>query len=121
VVSQRQPRQAEVVAASGASGASGAIDDECVDPAVRIAMLEGQVAALEAALARRSSELRLLQRYLCRRDLAQWARLEVGLPPLPLVAHEPAYWRETCELTYAEVPETLLDLWASIFPRTPPP
>lgn len=91
-----------------------------VDPALRIAHLEGRVAALEAALERRSHELRLLQRFLGRRALAQMARLVAGLRPLPLIACEPAFWHETRDLTAAEVPETLEDLWASVAPRVLP-
>jgi hypothetical protein len=90
------------------------------DPALTIARLEGRVAALEAALTRRSDELRLLQRALCKRDLAQWTRLAAGLSPLPRIASEPAYWGETHQLTAAEVPETLDDLWASIYPPPGP-
>ncbi|HVR10821.1 MAG TPA: hypothetical protein VMW75_22455 [Thermoanaerobaculia bacterium] len=89
------------------------------DADLRIARLEGQVAALEAALERRSHELRELQRLLCRRDLAQWARLQAGLPPLPRIPYEPGYWHETLELTVAEVPETLEALWTSIHPERP--
>lgn len=91
-----------------------------VDPARRIARLEGRVAALEAALERRSHELRLLQRFLGRRALAQLARLVAGLRPLPLIACEPIFWHETRDLTAAEVPETLEDLWASVAPRVLP-
>ncbi len=87
---------------------------------LRIARLEGQVASLEAALERRSHELQVLQRLLCPRDLAQWARLAAGLPPLPLIAYEPAWWRETRELSVAEVPETLEALWSSVHPERPP-
>jgi hypothetical protein len=86
------------------------------DPELRIARLEGKVAALEAALERRSGELRRLQAFLCQRDLAQWTRQLAGLPPLPRIAHEPTFWHETRELTRAEVPETLLDLWSSLYP-----
>jgi hypothetical protein len=86
---------------------------------LRIARLEGRVAALEAALERRSEELRLLQRHLCPLDLAQLARLTAGLPPLPRIACEPGFWRETRELTEAEVPETLEALWSSIHPPGP--
>jgi hypothetical protein len=86
------------------------------DPELRIARLEGKVAALEAALERRSGELRLLQALLCQRDLAQWTRQLAGLPPLPRIAHEPSFWHETRELTIAEVQETLLDLWSSLYP-----
>jgi hypothetical protein len=92
-------------------------DAEPPDAALCIARLEGRVAALE----QRSTELRLLQRVLSRRGLAQLARLAAGLQPLPLIACEPAFWRETPELTAAEVPETLQDLWASLYPRAAPP
>lgn len=89
------------------------------EAALRIAWLEGKVAALEAALERRSDELLMLQRCLCARDLAQWMRLTTGLPPLPRVPYEPAFWRETCELTTAELPETLDALWSSIYTPRP--
>lgn len=88
-------------------------------PELTIARLEGRVAALEAALERRSGELRLLLSHLCQLDLAQWARLDAGLPPLPRIAYEPAFWRETFELAGADVPETLEDLWASLYPAPP--
>jgi hypothetical protein len=84
-----------------------------------IARLEGRVAALEAALERRSDELRRLQSHLCQRDLAQWTRMAAGLLPLPRIAHEPACWQETLELAGADVPETLEDLWASLYPAPP--
>lgn len=88
-------------------------------PELRIARLEGRVAALEAALERRSQELRLLQRYLCPIDLAQLARLTAGLPPLPRIACEPGFWRETRDLTEADVPETMEALWSSLYPLGP--
>jgi hypothetical protein len=91
-----------------------------LDSEMHIARLEGRIAALEAALARRSDEIRLLQRYISRRGLAQLARLAAGLHPMPLIACEPGYWQETRDLTAAEVPETMLNMWASIYPRTPP-
>jgi hypothetical protein len=90
------------------------------DSELRIARLKGQVAALEAALERRSHELQLLQRLLCPRDLVQWARVAAGLPPLPRIPYEPAYWHETCALTVGDVPETLEALWFSIHPEQPP-
>jgi hypothetical protein len=86
---------------------------------LRIARLEGRVAALEAALERRSQELRLLQRHLCPIDLAQLARLTAGLPPLPQIACEPGFWRENFELTEADVPETMEALWSSLHPVAP--
>ncbi len=85
----------------------------------RIARLEGRVAALEAALERRSQELRLLQRHLCPIDLAQLARLTAGLPPLPRIACEPGFWRETRDLTEADVPDTMEALWSSLHPPGP--
>jgi hypothetical protein len=88
-------------------------------PEPRIARLEGRVAALEAALERRSQELRLLQRHLCPLDLAQLARLTAGLPPLPRIACEPGFWRETSDLTEADVPETMEALWSSLHPLGP--
>jgi hypothetical protein len=87
------------------------------DSELRIARLKGQVAALEAALERRSYELQVLQRLLCPRDLAQWARVSAGLTPLPQIAHQPAYWHETRDLTVADVEETLEALWSSLHPE----
>ena len=81
-----------------------------------IARLEARVAALEAALERRSRELRLIQRHVCKRDLILISRLQAGLPPLPFGAYEPEFWRETTALTAAEVEETLTDLWRSLAP-----
>ncbi|MBV8202673.1 MAG: hypothetical protein JOZ15_18815 [Acidobacteria bacterium] len=94
--------------------------DADADSELRLARLKGQVAALEAALERRSYELQLLQRLLCPRDLAQWARVAAGLPPLPRLAYEPGYWHETRELSVADVQETLEDLWSSLHPERPP-
>jgi hypothetical protein len=82
----------------------------------RIAELEAQVAGLEAALAQRSRELRVLQDHLCRRDLITLARLSAGLPALARGAYEPDLWRETTELTASEVDLTLADLWQSLVP-----
>ncbi|HYG61643.1 MAG TPA: hypothetical protein VEL74_03610 [Thermoanaerobaculia bacterium] len=81
-----------------------------------IARLEARVEALEAALERRSRELRLIQRHVCKRDLILISRLLAGLPPLPFGAYEPAFWQETTALTPAEVEETLTDLWRSLAP-----
>jgi hypothetical protein len=83
---------------------------------LEIAHLQAQVTALEAALARRSRELRLIQTYICRRDLILVSRLVSGFPPLPFGAYEPAFWQETTELTGAHVEETLIDLWRSLAP-----
>jgi hypothetical protein len=119
---QPTPFPAPVAATAAPAAPSSASDPKSeglpdeADPELRIARLEGKVAALAAALERRSGELRQLQRYLCARDLVQWDRQLAGLPPLPRIAHEPAFWSETRELTLAEVPETLLDLWSSLYP-----
>jgi hypothetical protein len=82
----------------------------------QVARLQARVTALEAALEERSRELRLIQRHVCQRDLLLIARLRAGLPPFPLGAYEPAFWRETTELTPADVEETLRDLWLSLTP-----
>jgi hypothetical protein len=81
-----------------------------------IARLEARVAALEAALEERSRELRRIQQHVCERDLILISRLRAGLPPLPRGAYEPAFWRETTQLTPADVEETLRDLWSSVAP-----
>jgi hypothetical protein len=81
-----------------------------------IARLEARVEALEAALERRSRELRLIQRHVCKRDLILISRLLAGLPPLPFGAYEPEFWQETTALKAAEVEETLTDLWRSLTP-----
>jgi len=105
-------------AAADAAGSAEAADSDR-SRELRIARLEGRLAALEAALERRSQELRLLQRHLCPLDLAQLARLTAGLPPLPRIACEPGFWRETWELTEADVPETMEALWSSLHPLGP--
>lgn len=81
-----------------------------------IARLQARVEGLEVALEERSREIRLLQRYLCPRDLILLSRLRSGLPPLPRGAYEPSFWRETTEFTPADVEETLEDLWISVIP-----
>jgi hypothetical protein len=111
------PALATPPTAGTAAGAAAA--DAGRQRELRIARLEGRVAALEAALERRSQELRLLQRHLCPMDLAQLARLTAGLPPLPRIACEPGFWRETRELTEADVPETMEALWSSLHPPGP--
>lgn len=108
------PRELQVAPPSPAA-------EEQPDSELRIARLEGRVAALEDALERRSEEVRLLQQHLSQRDLAQWERLASGLSPLPQLACEPGFWRETRELSEAEVPETLSALWSSIYPSAPRP
>lgn len=85
-----------------------------------IARLEARVATLEAALEERSRELRRIQKHVCHRDLVLISRLRAGLPPLPRGAYDPAFWRETTELTAADVEETLCDLWSSIVPSREP-
>jgi hypothetical protein len=81
-----------------------------------IARLEARVAALEGALARRSRELRALQRHLCPADLAVLVRIANGLTPMPSQAFEPELWEETTDLRPADVKGTLSDLWASLEP-----
>ncbi|HUP22823.1 MAG TPA: hypothetical protein VNB06_07770 [Thermoanaerobaculia bacterium] len=84
---------------------------------LEIARLEARVAALEEALVVRSRELRLLIEHLDERELLILSRIHAGLPPRPRYAFEPALWRETTELTTAEVEPVLEDLWRSIAPH----
>jgi len=79
-----------------------------------VARLEARVAALEAALERRSRELRRLQSALPPRDLVALSRSLAGLSPRPVSPYDPESWRETTELTPADVEETLTDLWGSL-------
>lgn len=91
-------------------------DRDAQEAALRIARLEARVAALEAALARRSNELRALQRHLPSGELLNLSRLAGGLPPVPRGRYDLEVWRETTALTTANVEETLLDLWQSLAP-----
>ncbi len=88
--------------------------------AERIAYLEAQVAALETVLARRSRELRLIQRHLDGYGLLVVSRILAGLPPLPRRAHDLELWHETTELLSADVEETMTDLWRSLTPLEDP-
>lgn len=79
-----------------------------------VEQLQARVAALEEALERRSRELRLIQQSVCARDLGSISRILAGQPPLSHGAYEPGFWRETVELTEADVEETLEALWSSV-------
>jgi len=79
-----------------------------------VEQLQARVAALEEALERRSRELRLIQQSVCAHDLESISRILAGLPPLSRRAYEPGLWRETTELTEADVEETLEGLWSSL-------
>jgi hypothetical protein len=85
------------------------------DPKTRIASLEARVEGLEAALERRSRELRLIQKHLCPRDLVVVSRVSAGLP-LAKGAYDPLLWIETTEVTEADIQETLEDLWTAVTP-----
>jgi len=89
-------------------------DSPATAAALTIARLEARVAALEAALLRRSRELQRLQRALPPRDLVIVSRLLADLPLNPAMPYDPAHWRETSELTAAEVEDVLTDLWRSL-------
>jgi hypothetical protein len=85
---------------------------------LRITELEARVAGLEAALERRSRELRELQRHLCPRDLALLGRIASGLPAAsPLDSLD---WEESTDVRSAEVDEVLRGLWASVAPPLEP-
>ena len=82
-----------------------------------VEQLQARVAVLEEALERRSRELRLIQQSVCAHDLESISRILAGRPPLSRNAYEPGFWRETTELTEADVEETLADLWSSLTSR----
>lgn len=81
---------------------------------LRIAELESRVAALEQALAKRSQELRLIQKHACSTDLVLIHRVSCGLPPLPQYAYELSRWNESPHLNPAEVEKALTDLWSYV-------
>lgn len=83
---------------------------------LELARLEARVAALEAALERRSRELRRLQSALPRRELVVVSRLLAGLSPFPVDPYDPREWQETTALSAADVEEVLTDLWRSLEP-----
>ena len=85
------------------------------ETASEIAHLRARVAALEAALERRSRELRLIQGHVCAVDLVLVSRVCAGLP-LAKGAYDPVLWRETTEVTEADIQETLEDLWVAVTP-----
>jgi hypothetical protein len=84
------------------------------DSSPAVARLTARVAALETALERRSAELRQLQAALPPRELVALSRRLAGLSPSPVSPYDPEGWRETTELTAADVEETLADLWRSL-------
>jgi hypothetical protein len=114
-----RPDRSTVSALPDHCAAAPATSDLPGAPEARIAYLEGRVTALEEALVQRSSELRLIQRHVCRRDIILISRLLAGLPLLPRGAYEPAFWQETTALSGADVGTTLKDLWISLFPLDP--
>ena len=81
-----------------------------------MARLEARVEALEAALARRSRELRTILHHVCRRDLAVIARVQAGLPIPDLASCDVELWSETTETTSADVEKVLQSLWHSLLP-----
>lgn len=88
--------------------------DELLD---RIAHLEAKAEALQEALLRRSDELRRIQEHVCPSDLVVVSRVCAGLP-LAKGAYDPAFWRETIDVTEAEIESTLEDLWLAVTPAT---
>ena len=81
---------------------------------LRIAELEAQVERLEKSLAERSALIRALSPALCDKDLVTLSRLSSGLPPLPRSGIGLAGWRESTELSPADVEETMTELWRSL-------
>ena len=87
----------------------------------RVARLEARVEELEALLARRSAELRLIQSHVCHRDLVVISRIMGGYYGVPFGPFDPDFWPETTSLAGGEVPETLAALWRSLRPQAEPP
>ncbi len=85
-------------------------------PEAQIARLEARIEALEAALERRSRELRLIQRLVSERELVNISRILSGRPPLPRGDFQLDSWNETSELRSADVETTLHELWSSLRP-----
>lgn len=84
-----------------------------------IARLESRVATLEALLEQRSRELRLIQQYVCHRDLIVISRVLAGFQVMPFGPFDPDFWAETTDLTTADVGETLETLWRAVRPVPP--
>jgi hypothetical protein len=87
------------------------------EAAPEIARLRARIAGLEAALERRSQELRLIQKHICSGDLVLVSRACAGLP-LAKGAYDPLLWIETTEVTEADIQETLEDLWTAVTPAS---
>jgi hypothetical protein len=83
----------------------------------RIAQLEARVAALEAALRRRSAQLRRIQQVVCPQDLAVIAGLLEAPEAAAGAPSDPDFLAEAPVLRPAQVHEALDELWRS----TPPP
>lgn len=79
----------------------------------RVAELSARVAALESALAQRSRQIVVLQSTLDAHDLANLARIEAGLAPLPRGPFYPRTWRESTQFRPGRVLPTLRALWAA--------
>ena len=88
--------------------------EENASEAGRVTELEARVERLERSLSERSSLLRALASGLCDQDLVKLSRLAAGLPPLPRSGIGLAGWRESPELSPADVAETLEELWRSL-------
>lgn len=76
-----------------------------------LARLRARISALEARLARRSNELRVIQSYVCHRDLIVIARVSSGGP------FSIDDWVETFQPSAADLEETMAELWEWALPR----
>jgi hypothetical protein len=83
----------------------------------RIAQLEARVAALEAALQRRSLQLRQIQQAVCPQDLGLVARILEASDAVAGGAFDPAFLLEGPHLRPVDVAEALDELWR----RSAPP
>ena len=81
-----------------------------------VAELEGRVRALEAALERRSMELRLLQPILSAEQLSFLEAIDLGTPWFPTLGQSLDQWEEGVTLQPADAEAALLAMWGGLNP-----
>lgn len=79
----------------------------------QLVRLQARIASLEAALRRRSEELRHIQQRLPAADLAVIAQVMAEMAPGNVRAYSPEAWRETFQLAPSDIEAVLDELWRS--------
>jgi hypothetical protein len=82
----------------------------------QVAELEGRVRALEAALERRSMDLRFLQPLLSAEQLSFLEAVDLGTPSFPTLGQSLIKWEEGVTLQLADVEAALLAMWGGLNP-----